>query len=70
MADEVPSRGSIWRHSNGAVYTVILLTNTEGDDPAKREKYPPTVVYLGRNGKVWSRPLADWHRSMTRITWA
>jgi len=55
---------SVWQHRNGEAYTVRLLTNTASANPA----YVPTVVYEGaRNGKFWSRPLADWHRSFTRI---
>lgn len=64
---EKPAKGSFWQHHNGNRYTVLMVTNTEGDDPTKREKYPPTVVYEGQNGKLWSRKLADWHRSMTPI---
>lgn len=57
--------GSKWRHRNGASYTVIMLTNLYTESP---EVYPITVVYRGDNGKVWSRPLNDWHRSMTADT--
>jgi hypothetical protein len=33
-----------------------------------RDKYPVTVVYQGVvNGAVWTRPLSDWHRSMTSV---
>ena len=54
--------GSRWRHRNGNAYTVLMLANEHTDRP---EKYPVTVVYQGDNGRVWSRPLSDWRRSMT-----
>lgn len=52
--------GSRWIHHNGNEYTVTLLANMDSDKP----EYPPTVIYQGDNGKVWSRPLTEWHRSM------
>ncbi|UXS01175.1 DUF1653 domain-containing protein [Agrobacterium tumefaciens] len=59
---EAPRAGSVWRHYNGATYEVLTITNAESSRP----KYPPTVVYRGLgNGKLWSRPLSDWNRSMT-----
>lgn len=62
-APEKVSENSLWRHSSGRCYRVLMLTNQEADNP----KYPVTVVYRGTNGRVWSRPLSDWHRSMTFI---
>jgi hypothetical protein len=55
--------GSRWRHHSGRVYTVLFLTNTEGDGV----RYPYTVVYEGENGNRWSGPLDDWHRRMTLL---
>ena len=54
----------VWRHHSGRLYTVLFMTNTEGDG-TQRGKYPPTVVYQGDNGRRWSGPLSDWHRRMT-----
>ena len=48
--------GSAWSHRNGNIYTVIGSA-----DKGQR------VIYHGKNGKVWSRLLSDWHRSMTPI---
>lgn len=62
-------KGQVWQHYNGVMYLVLILANTEGDNLMKREKYPETVVYRGVNGKVWSRRLDDWHRSMTFMGW-
>jgi hypothetical protein len=52
---------SRWKHTNGNIYTVIMFTNMDSEN----EKYVPTVVYQGENGKTWSRPISDWKRSMT-----
>ena len=57
--------GSDWIHSNGNHYHVVMLANEHSAD---MERYPVTVVYKGTNGKVWCRPLSDWHRSMTKDT--
>lgn len=65
--ESYPEIGSKWQHYNGNVYTVLLIANSEGDDPARREKYPVTVVYQGTNGKVWSRAFDRWHASMTPL---
>lgn len=54
--------GSVWEHRNGCIYTVQCLANTDTQNP---EKYPVTVIYKGKNGKTWARPMSDWHRSMT-----
>lgn len=60
-----PCVGDVWRHRNGNLYIVMCLANAHTERP---EKYPITVVYLGCiNGKVWARPLSDWHRSMTYV---
>lgn len=45
-----------WRHANGSVYTVLMVTNCgAGDD--KRKEYPITVVYQGEDGKIWSKQI-------------
>jgi len=54
--------GSKWVHRNGLVYTVLFLTNIDTQHP----HHAITVVYVGPNGKLWSRPLDDWYRSMTK----
>lgn len=58
-----PSIGSTWRHRNGALYVVRLFTN----EFSERAEYPMTVVYEGAGGRMWSRPLSDWHRSFTAM---
>jgi hypothetical protein len=64
MGEPAITKGSLWRHNNGVEYRVLYLANEKTADPIK---YPVTVVYQGPNGLVWTRPMADWHRSMTRI---
>lgn len=58
----MPDVGSKWTHTNGNLYEVIAIANKDTEYP---DKYPITVVYKGENGKIWSRPLSDWSRSMT-----
>jgi hypothetical protein len=56
--------GSKWTHTNGNIYEVFTITNKDTEYP---DKYPVTIVYTGENGKIWSRPLSDWRRSMTEM---
>lgn len=58
-----PLSDTIWSHRNGNRYKVLFITNLP-DEP----RYPKTVVYQGvTNGMLWSRPVSDWHRSMTMV---
>lgn len=65
MGDELerPKPGTPWMHRNGEIYTVLCITNTAHDTAA----HPPDVVYMGRNGNLWSRPLSGWHDRMTEM---
>lgn len=56
--------GKQFKHKNGNIYTVLLLTNTDST-PERLKDHPIDVVYMGQNGKIWSRPLNDWDRSFT-----
>ena len=66
--EEVPAEEvtplSRWTHSNGSTYTVILITNEHSEN---QDRYPTTVVYRDCDYRVWSKPLSDWHRSMTKM---
>jgi len=64
MSDDTPKPRQVWRHRNGILYEVLMLANEHSDDQAI---YPTTVVYrtCSFSARVWSRPLNDWHRSMT-----
>jgi len=57
-------QGKQYKHKNGNIYTVLLLTNTNST-PERLKDHPIDVVYMGQNGKIWSRPLNDWDRSFT-----
>lgn len=59
---KIPEIKSKWKHLNWNEYEVIAIANEENT-----ERYPITVVYKGKNGKIWSRPLRDWYRSFTEI---
>jgi len=59
---KIPTIKSKWRHTNGIKYKIIAIANE-----TNTEKYPITVVYKGKNGKIWSRFLSDWYRSFTEI---
>lgn len=62
---QLPSPGSVWSHTNGNRYTVICIANEFTERP---DQYPQTVVYQGENGRIWSRPVSDWARSMTLVS--
>jgi len=64
MTEARPRIGSIWRHKNGNLYKVLLLTNEE----STKDQFPITVVYVGPNLNIWSRTLSDWSRSMTYVS--
>lgn len=58
-----PAEGHVYQHINGNVYTIIAIAN----ESSKRDEYPPTVVYQGKNGLVWAKPLTNFINKMTRI---
>lgn len=55
---------SRWRHSNGNIYAVVLIANEHSEN---QDRYPTMVVYRDYDGRTWSKPLSDWHRSMTKM---
>lgn len=58
-----PLCNTIWTHRNGNKYKVLAITNLPDE-----ERYPKTVVYQGIvNEALWSRPVSDWHRSMSPV---
>jgi hypothetical protein len=60
----IPVQLSLWKHRNGNIYRVLLITNMQ----STKEEYPVTVVYEGYvNREIWSRPLSTWHSSMTQV---
>lgn len=59
--------GHKFQHTNGNIYTVLFLTNTQAE-PERWKDHPIDVIYQGENGNRWSRPLDDWFRSFKKIT--
>lgn len=49
------TKGSVWRHHRGNVYTVLEIANTSYPS----EEFHAIVVYIGSNGNVWARPLSE-----------
>lgn len=58
--------GRQFKHTNGNIYTVVMVTNTHST-PERLKRHPIDVVYIGQNGKEWSRELSDWDRSFTPV---
>lgn len=63
MTDLLPIN-SRWKHYNGNEYEVLYIANEYSE---QLDKYPVTVVYRGKNGRIWSRPLDKWFDSFTLI---
>ena len=58
----LPELRTIWTHRNGISYKVVGFSNTESTN----DKYPVMIHYdNAETGSHWSRPAADWDRSMT-----
>ena len=58
--------GKQFKHRNGNIYTVLFLTNIDST-PERLNEHPIDVVYMGQNGKIWSRRLSDWDRSFVNV---
>lgn len=58
--------GKHYKHTNGNIYTVLLLTNTEAL-PEQKDSHPVDVIYMGQNGKLWSKRLSEWDKSFNLI---
>lgn len=64
-SDNLPLIGSLWQHTKGGRYIVVMLANLR--QPPK-EGYPQTVVYRDvLTGEAFTRPASDWRRSMTEV---
>lgn len=59
----IPEAGERYKHYNGNEYEIVIVTNLD----SQRPEYPPTVVYKGDNGKVWSKTLVDFNAKMERV---
>jgi hypothetical protein len=61
----LPEPGSVSVHKNGTLYTVLSVTTAPDDE--KSDEFPVTVLYMGPDGRKWSRTLKRWHGSMTQV---
>lgn len=61
-ASELPKVWELYRHHNGSLYRVEMITNVDSDRP----EYPVTVCYRGEDGLVWSKTLSEFLAKMTR----
>ena len=57
-------QGAQVRHHSERRYTVMAVANGYSTNS---EKFPPTVVYVGVNGKIWSRPMDQFIRKFREI---
>lgn len=60
----LPRKGSWWRHRNGNLYRVVMVTNLSD----RQAEYPVTISYVGPNGKEWSKQAHDWFEKMTPLS--
>lgn len=58
-----PSVGDLYKHHNGNEYVVTCRANDDSDRP----DYPVTIVYSGRNGKVWAKTENNFLQKMTFV---
>jgi len=56
--------GKQYKHRNGNIYTVLFLTNIHTSIELI-ESHPVDVIYIGQNGRLWSKRLSDWNKSFT-----
>lgn len=63
-----PAPTSVWAHTSGALYTVLMVTSAP--DEGKDVDFPVSVLYLGPDGRKWTRTLKRWHGSMTQVAGA
>ena len=47
----------------GNVYRLLLITNEESDS----DKFPETAVYVDGEGRLWSRPMAEFNERFEEI---
>lgn len=64
---EIPEVYSLWRHKNGNLYRVLIVSNLDATEEKSKE-YPITITYRSLSDrKVWSRTIDRWHGSMTAV---
>lgn len=62
-----PANGTHWRHHSGRRYRIIEIANL-GASPDQKDKFPPTIVYQGEDGKVWATTdLGRWYSKFALV---
>lgn len=51
------------KNSNGDVYLVLYVANKD----ATKSGWHPTVVYMGKDGKVWAKPIEYFEERFTIV---
>jgi hypothetical protein len=62
---ELPGVGSLWTHHSGRPYLVFGYANLDAK-PEKYDEYPPLILYVGQNGKVWAKTEQRFKETMAR----
>jgi hypothetical protein len=70
---QLPTPGSVWKHADGELYQVIMITNMQTmimSRPGDDEKFPPSIVYcpFGQASDItlrYSTQLSRWFRRFT-----
>lgn len=63
--NKIPIVGSQWQwRESDRIYTVIAIANRDSTNLV----YPVTVLYLGRNGKLWAKPIDTFLKTMNEET--
>lgn len=65
ISAELPGIGSLWTHHSGRPYLAIGYANIDAK-PEKHDEYPPLVLYVGQNGKVWAKTEKRFKETMVR----
>jgi len=60
---EVPGIGSLFTHHSGRPYLTFGYANMDAK-AEKYDEYPPLVLYIGQNGKVWAKTVQRFKETM------
>lgn len=55
--------GSFYKHENGNKYMVLFVANKG----STRMDYPSTVIYIGKNLKIWAKTVDNFRTKMTKV---
>ena len=63
MDNDYPTFGSQWQHHSKRIYTVLGTANIKNQNT----NYPTTVVYIGKNGNLWTKLISNFYDTMKQI---